>query len=63
MGGLRVPQPLSAKAGDKFDVRWKKKWWPAKVREVRDDFALIHYDGFGAEWDEWVTAARMRARR
>jgi hypothetical protein len=59
---IRRPQPLSWSAGDAVEVEWEKKWYPAKVVRVRADFAYIHYDGFGEEWDEWVGAKRIRAR-
>jgi hypothetical protein len=60
IGRLRHPQGLTLKGGDKVEVEWQKKWWPAKVLEVETDFALIHYDNYGSEWDEWVTAKRIR---
>ncbi len=59
---VRKPRGLAASGGDAVEVEWKGKWWPAKVMRVEDDFAFIHYDGFGAEWDEWVTAKRLRKR-
>ena len=32
------------------------------MTRAKGDFALVHYDGFGDEWDEWVGDARIRAR-
>jgi len=59
---IRAPRPISWKGGDAVDVEWEGKWYPAKVLRAKGDFALIHYDGFGDEWDEWVGDARIRAR-
>ena len=46
--------------GSKVQVFWGAKWWPATVMQVKDDKYFIHYDGWGSNWDEWVTTARMR---
>jgi hypothetical protein len=62
LASLRPPQPIAAAAGDEVDVRWGGKWWSGVVREVRDDFALVHYEGWGDEWDEWVGRPRLRPR-
>jgi hypothetical protein len=50
------------KAGDKVQVEWKGKWWPAAVLEVKDGKFKIHYDGYDASWDEWVTSNRIKAK-
>lgn len=42
------------------EVEWRGKWWPAEVRRQEGDRYLIRYVGYGPEWDEWVTDARMR---
>ena len=54
-------------AGMKVNVEWQKRWWPAKVEkldEAHENGAkyFISYDGYGREWDEWVTDKRIRAR-
>ncbi len=59
---MRKPQGIAASGGDKVSVEWKKKWYPATVMKVEGDFAFIHYDGFGNEWDEWVTSKRLKAK-
>ncbi|MES2571005.1 MAG: M56 family metallopeptidase [Verrucomicrobiota bacterium] len=43
-----------------IEVEWKGKWWPATVLKKEGERTLIHYVGFGAEWDEWVGADRLR---
>ena len=57
---IRKPQGISVSGGDKVKVEWKGKWWDAKVMRVEGDFAFIHYDGYGEEWDEWVTGKRVK---
>ncbi|KAF0246376.1 MAG: hypothetical protein FD180_734 [Planctomycetota bacterium] len=59
---IRKPQGISATGGDKVQVEWKHKWYPATVMKVEGDFAYIHYEGFGVEWDEWVTGKRLKKK-
>ena len=59
------PRPatsLDAKEGDKVEIEWGARWWPGVVKQVRGDAAYVHYDGYGPEWDEWVTPPRVRPR-
>ena len=44
----------------KAEALWHGKWWPASVLQADNGKSLIHYDGYGAEWDEWVGADRLR---
>jgi hypothetical protein len=48
--------------GDQAQVLWKGKWYPAKVTKVNEDQSncFIRYDGYGAEWDEWVSTGRFK---
>lgn len=57
---LRKPVGIDVKPGDKIEVEWGGKWWKAEVLKVEKDFAFIHYDGYGPEWDEWVTKERIK---
>ena len=50
----------SYQEGDAVQVLWKKEWWPAHVLKVKGDSLYIHYDGYKAEWDEWVGPERYR---
>ena len=51
------------RAGDPVEVLWGGSYWPAKVLAVRGaDRYAIHYDGYGAEWDEVVGPERLRVR-
>jgi hypothetical protein len=59
---MRKPQGLGISGGDKVQVEWKGKWWDATVMRVEGDFAFVHYDGWGDEWDEWVTGKRLRKK-
>ncbi|MBL9087682.1 MAG: caspase family protein [Planctomycetia bacterium] len=58
---LRPPTPIAARAGDAVEIEWKGRFWPGVVLETADDFARVHYTDYGPEWDEWVTAKRLRA--
>jgi hypothetical protein len=55
--------PTRTSRGEKVDVRLNGKWRRATVDNVDDQhFYLIKYDDLGPEWNEWVTAGRMRRR-
>jgi hypothetical protein len=46
--------------GSTVEVRWKGKWYAAKILKNDGGVHLIHYIGFDDGWDEWVSAARIR---
>ena len=67
----RPPQPLAqAKAtvgcapGANIQVKWQGRWYDAAVKRGPDaqGRCFIGYDGYGANWDEWVTPDRMGTR-
>ena len=59
-----VPQqlsmPLNPIARNPIEVQWGQKWWPAGILQVQGTQYLIHYTGWAASWDEWVTKDRIR---
>ncbi len=46
--------------GQKVEVQWGLRWFPASIKQKRGDEMLIHYEGWSDNFDEWVTAARVR---
>ena len=48
------------KKGEKVEVLWGKKWYKSTVLEVKDKKYKIHYEGWGDNFDEWVTAEKMK---
>lgn len=44
----------------KVKVEWNKKWYKATIKDARNDFYYITYDGYDASWDEWVLYDRIR---
>lgn len=46
--------------GNKGEVSWKGKYYPATVKQVKGDKYFIHYDGWADSWDEWITIERWR---
>jgi hypothetical protein len=68
--GLRPKPSASAgaqsayKIGDRVRVRWRGSIYTATVQNVlAPDRFLVHYDGYGNEWDETVPIERIVARR
>jgi hypothetical protein len=59
----QLPMPLAPIAFKQIEVEWGRTWWPAQTLQVKGDKYLIHYTGFDASWDEWVTKARIRSRQ
>lgn len=57
---LRQPKITQYRIGEKVEVEWQKKWYPAKVLEVKGGSHFITYEGYGSEWDEWVSSKRIR---
>lgn len=49
-------------AGQRVDILSGGKWYPGTVRQGPDAMGscLVAYDGYGANWDEWVSMKRLR---
>ena len=60
--GMTMSAYAACKVGDKADVLWKGKWYPATVRKVKGHQCFIHYDGYSRSWDEWVGPDRIRIK-
>jgi hypothetical protein len=60
---LRPWTPAHRAAGEHVEVKWRKTWYPARILEGKLGVHRIHYEGFGDEWDEWVSSDRLRPRR
>lgn len=50
------------KVGDAVDANWNGAWYQANVIALAPGKYRVHYVGYAASWDEWVTASRLRAR-
>ena len=48
--------------GAPVSVEIKGKRWPATVREIDVEFALVRYDGYEPDADEWVPEPRIRPK-
>ncbi len=60
---IRRPKLVQYAVGQKVEVEWKKKWYPARVLKVNGGSHYITYTGYGSEWDEWVPSGRIRKGR
>lgn len=50
----------SPRQGDRVEVDWKGKWYRAQITESNANQFKVHYVGYDASWDEWVTFDRIR---
>jgi hypothetical protein len=57
---MRPPTVNQYKVGENVEVSWKSKWYPATIKQVHDNVHLIHYHDYSDDWDEWVSARRIR---
>jgi hypothetical protein len=48
-------------AGSKVEIDYFGRWYSGYVMEVKGDQYKIHYDGYGDNWDTWVTKEKLRA--
>jgi hypothetical protein len=56
---LKVQDFPTEPVGASIKVRWKGKTYDARVKKVEGGFMFVTYAGYGPEWDEWMTAARV----
>jgi hypothetical protein len=45
----------------RVEIAWGGSWWLGEVLDSRNGRSRVHYTGWGPEWDEWVSNARLRA--
>lgn len=48
--------------GTAVEVKWKQRWYPATILDRVMGIHCVQYDGFGPEWNEWVSTRRIRAK-
>ncbi|HEY1015742.1 MAG TPA: agenet domain-containing protein [Herpetosiphonaceae bacterium] len=46
--------------GAQVEVLWKRKWYPATVKDVHYGVHYIQYDDYDESWGEWVALKRIR---
>ena len=55
-----VHEKMEWEKGDRVEVKWGGQWYKAEILEAKNDLYRIHYEGYGSNWDEWVTPGRIR---
>ena len=48
--------------GSKVEILWSGSWYKGEILEVNNGKYKIHYDGYGSNWDEWVTSERLKTQ-
>jgi hypothetical protein len=60
---LEAAQTNTYRVGDLVRVDWHGKFYPAQIVDVvGKERYRVHFEGYGAEWDENVGLSRMQAR-
>ena len=60
---IRQFKPKTFAVGSKIQAESEGKWYPAKILEVKGGAHLVSYDGYGAEWNEWISSDRIRRKK
>lgn len=61
--GLEMPADHRISRGESLMGEWHGGWYPIRVLALRaNGNARIRYDGYGREWDEDMSRARLRLR-
>lgn len=60
---LRQFKPKTFAVGSKIQAESEGKWYPAKILEVKGGAHLVSYDGYGEEWNEWISSDRIRRKK
>ncbi|MER3472356.1 MAG: hypothetical protein C4330_13825 [Chitinophagaceae bacterium] len=51
---------FAQQAGSSAEILWNGIWYKGTIIEVKDNQYKVHYNGCGSNWDEWVSASRLR---
>lgn len=58
---IRVPKVVPQfKVGEKVQVEYKKKWYPAYILSIKGGSNFVSYDDYDTDENEWVSSKRIR---
>ncbi len=58
---IRVTKVASIyKIGERVEVEWRKKWYPAHLLNVKGGSHYVSYDDYDMDENEWVSTKRIR---
>ncbi|MBA4032937.1 MAG: hypothetical protein C0478_18880 [Planctomyces sp.] len=60
---LRIPTSVTRPINSRVQILWKGEWYRGRIVGVKHGLHLVKYDDWGPEWNEWVTAERLRDLR
>ncbi|MFL6374754.1 MAG: agenet domain-containing protein [Pyrinomonadaceae bacterium] len=46
--------------GEKVEVSYKRRWYPAHVLDIRGGSHYVSYDDYDTDENEWVPTTRIR---
>ncbi len=56
----RAPELPSERVGERGQIQWHNDWWPVRVTEEKGGKLKVHYIGYSAGDDLWVTPDKLR---
>lgn len=56
----RAPALGSARVGERGQIQWHEDWWPVRVLQEKNEKLKVHYIGYSAGDDLWVTPDKLR---
>jgi hypothetical protein len=56
----RAPALESARIGERDELQWRGEWYPVRVVQENGGRLKVHYIGYGANDDLWVTPDKLR---
>lgn len=62
LSSLRPWTPTRYAPGTEVELLFEEQWYAGSVLAERSGMHLVRYDDYGADWDEWVSPERLRAR-
>jgi hypothetical protein len=54
---------LQKQVSGPVQIFWGNSRWPGEIKDKKNRLYLIHYTGWDASWDEWVTGDRIRVSK
>ena len=61
LNSIQLFSQTSYKKNDKVEIDYNGTWYPGYIMETKADQYKVHYDDYGADWDSWLPASKLRS--